>query len=228
MGLRQFGPVLFLCLFSCQSIQPNVDPDKVYRRDMALKVNGRSAEGVVVIPRAPSYSFEIEARGKLDLFTLQSCSRELIIDAPKSDGIFGKKTKIAFTIQPDDMENGPACPFELAGYSKETGKHSWALVDFETPTEKLPAKLNCNGAKYASGGVSACQSRAGLIQRIEFAEDVLASPDKDCEIPLTNKRVFEFPLRAGYCVYAFVAAKDMSKVHRLTTIGYEDIILRGE
>lgn len=206
-----------------------MDPDKIYRRDMALKVNGRAAEGVIVIPRASSYSFEIEARGKLDLFTLQSCSRELIIDAPKSDGIFGKKTKLAFTVTPDDLEVQSACPFELAGYSKDTGKHSWAMVDFETPFERLPAKLNCNGVKIASGGVSLCQSRAGLIQRIEFAEDVVFSPDKDCEIPASkDNKVFEFPLRVGYCIYAFMTKKGEAKVHRLTTIGYEDIILRGE
>ena len=121
-----------------------------------------------------------------------------------------------------------ACPAQLGGYERGKGRHSWAFVDFEHPELDLTAIVSCNGARHNSRGVSICQSKAGLIQEIQFQEKVLW-PEKNTCIKMTSKdeKTFRFSMPKGQCVFRFMTKENEEKFYRLTTIGYEKILIRG-
>lgn len=203
-----------------------LDENMVYRRDAALKVNGVSADGTFVASRAPKYRIEISTKGNLDLLTITTCHREFSAEKLRS-GFFGKNRFEYEFIPVEGIEDVGGCPLAIGGYEAEKGRHSWAFVDFETPEATLPARVLCNGTDRQSRGVSICQSREGLLERIAFDVPVEVSPDPGCPLPPSiDKKLFEYPVNKGLCVYAFLARD--GRFHRLTTIGYEGIVIRGE
>jgi len=200
---------------------------------MILNIDGHEVEGVLVVPQKEVNEFHVEARGNLDLLTFTTCHREETAESAwnvseRRGWLFkrkiDKKREVKISYKATEIEKSGGCPVFIGGYEKKEGRHSWAFVDFETDEAKLPAKIFCNGSEYNAGGVSACQSKMGLIQAIKFAEDVSVMPDADCSIGLTSGNYFEFPIKKGQCVYAFISAS--GKIHRLTTIGYEKILIR--
>lgn len=231
--------ILILCFVltfvSCsQNNFESVSAEVFYKRDMILEVNGVKGEGVVVAPLSPSISFYVIARGDLDLFTFTTCHREETaedagnVSSSQGSWIFKrtitKKREVKSTFSPTPIEAEGGCPILLGGYEQEKGRHSWGFVDFETPDAVLPATLSCNGSVIKSKGVSICQARAGLIQSIKFENQVKVSPEPGCELGKAAGDFFEFPISKGQCVYAFMDAE--AKVHRLTTLGYEQILIR--
>ena len=50
------------------------------------------------------------------------------------------------------------------------------------------------------------------------------SPDKKCPLPKTEGKEFVFPIKKGECVYVFM--NSAGEIHRLTTIGYEGVLIR--
>ncbi len=202
------------------------DPEKVYRYDMAVIVNGEGADGIVVASESSSYEISIEAKQKLDLLTARSCHREISFDPVKSRrGIFGNSRKeFRFTFTPSQLEKQD-CPLELYGFSKQNGRHSFAMIDFQSLGDQLEARLSCNGETRPQVGVALCQSRARLMQEITFKEKVKVSPDESCKIgPVTEGTTFRFGLVKGICTYIFLGLES-KKTMRLTTIGYEDIVI---
>jgi hypothetical protein len=202
------------------------DPTKFYRYEMDVVVNMQGAEGTIVVARNDSYDIEISAKQKLDLLTARSCHREMSFDPVKSRrGLFGSRQKdYKFTYTPSDLEKLD-CPLELYGYSKKEGKHSFAMIDFQNSTDLLDARVSCNGESRPYIGVSICQSRHGLLQQIKFKEPVKVSPDPACPISkILESDSFIFNLNKGICTYIFQSLKT-KQTHRLTTIGYEEIIV---
>jgi hypothetical protein len=227
--------IFMIGLVSCnQNSYQTVEAEVFYKRDMILEVNGVKGEGVVVAPLSSSIPFYVVARGDLDLFTFTSCHREETAEnagnVTESQGswIFKrtitKKREVKLTFSPTEIENVGGCPILLGGYEQEKGRHSWGFVDFETPDAALPASVSCNGVTTKSKGVSICQARAGLIQSIRFASQVKVSPDAGCEIGATESDYFEFSIPKGQCVFAFM--ESTGRIHRLTTLGYEQILIR--
>lgn len=218
--LKQFSDVLF-------GNDPRVqDPQKIYRYDMGVTVNGINSDGILVSKKADSYEIFIEAKQKLDLLTARTCHREISFDPVKSRrGLFGPRQKeFKFIFIPNEMEKVD-CPIELYGYSKISGKHSFAFLDFENSIDELSANVSCNGDYSFFSGVSLCQSRHGLRQKIKFREIVKVSPDESCPIgKVLESDRFDFSLQKGICTYIFMG-KTSKKTHRLTTIGYEEIII---
>ncbi len=207
----------------------SLDPKIFYKRDMEVKVNGYQAEGVLAVPYAEKYKFDIDAKGKLDLFTFTTCHREQTREQAGGKSWFSNKKSRKFEYNPAPIEAGPlACPAHLGGYEIGKGRHSWAFVDFGNPDLKLPAYLSCNGSQGNFTGVSVCQSKAGLLQRIEFTEPVLY-PEKPCAKLKTNDDMrFEFAMPKGECVIRFVTKTGDEMWHRITLLGYEQILLRGD
>lgn len=204
---------------------------------MLLEVNGVSGEGVLVVPKADSYYFEVEARGDLDLFILTSCNRDWIkekgwhVSYKKRFLGWGKrkiedKRKVEFFYTPDEIEKNGTCPVWLGGFEESKGRHSWGFVDFKSDTETLDAKVFCNGETLNEKGVSICQSRKGLIQGIRFETEVVVAPDPECDLGSNRGTYFEFPISRGECTYIFRTIKKPREEHRLTTIGYENILIR--
>jgi hypothetical protein len=91
--------------------------------------------------------------------------------------------------------------------------------------------LKCDGNVYQALGVSACSARYGLVQEIEFANKVVIYPETKCPLSevveerMVGKR-FVFPIIKGECQYVFKEERG-DKTHSLSTIGYEEILVRS-
>lgn len=218
-----FPAIMMVAVASaCTSVPQQLDPEKFYRHDLRLEVNGVRGTGVMVLPRSHRYRIHGESVGQLDLLTISSCHREFSAER--------QGTEFDYDYAPlPGIETGGGCPLHFGGYEQKKGRHTWGIVDFEGPDATLPATLQCNGQVVRSNGVSICQSRAGLYQTIEFPGSVDVSPDPDCPMPLGGRPgLYEFPLARGECVYAFREQAEPNRIHRLTTLGYEGILIREE
>ncbi len=98
------------------------------------------------------------------------------------------------------------------------------MIELEDPGYQLDATLDCTGVTLNNKGVSICQSKAGLIQHISFAEEVKTAFDSKCQMATSDNKTFEYVMAKGQCYFVFKGAQ----VHRLTTLGYEKILIRGE
>ena len=234
-GFMTSGICFFALLFLTSCSVPVIDklnPDVVYKRDMSVTVDGVTSEGVLVVPYKDSHKFHIVAQGDLDLFTFTTCHREEVAEdasnVSETRGLFKrkieKKREIKLDYKPTLIENTGACPVQLGGYEQKGGRHSWGFVDFESPSAKLQAKVYCNGQEIKANGVSVCQSRMGLLQAIEFEEEVYVAPTKECDFGIEKAKFFKFPIKKGQCVYAFMTKT--FEIHRLTTLGYELVPIR--
>lgn len=214
-----------------------LSPNKIYKRDMLITSGDSSGEGTLVLPLKNSYKIRVEAAGNLDMFTLETCHRSWEKQkawnvATKKKVLFWKKTidhknRVEFEFKPSEkFEKNQYCPVRLGGYEIKLGRHSWGFIDFETSDSILPAKVYCDGREYQSNGVTICQAREGLVQAIEFKNEVEVSPEANCSLGKTKGKLFEYNIKRGRCVYAFKELSGDSRVHRLTTIGFEKVLIR--
>lgn len=214
----------------CTSVPQKLDGKIFYKRDMIIKVNDYKAEGVLVVPRSSRYKFDIKARGRLDLFTFTTCHREQTKENAGEQGWFSDKSRRQLTYRPVPIERAALiCPIQLGGFERIKGRHSWGFVTFEHPSLRLQGMVSCNGLHYNAHGVSACQTKAGLIMEIKFAEKVLPPAPKDSCVALTSKdgMTYQFKVPKGECSFRFMAIKgEKERMHRLTTLGYEKILIR--
>ncbi len=187
--------------------------------------------GVGVLPNMAEYNIKINSFGALNFFALTTCHEETTTENPDG-GFFKKKGELYFNYTPT-MERGKACPLYISAYNKKQ-RHGWGFLAFEHPRYKLSSVVYCNGYVNQYNGVSVCQSREGLIQKIHFPEPVkLVKPvtgaaDRKGECPVLGKKgdteiTFQIPARE--CIYGFIG-QESKKIHMLYTIGYEDIIVR--
>lgn len=221
--------VLALLLTSCATVNQPMNPSVFYRREMKIKVNDYEGTGTLVVPKADKYFMSIEANGDLDLFTLTTCHREEAIENASNSGMLRSDRKRSFTFRPvSGVETKGPCPMQMAGYEQDKARHSWGLVDFESEESTLPAIVRCNGKEYQSRGVTVCQSRQGLIQQIQFPVPVLTSQKASCPPPKsTDGKLFQFEMPGKECFFVFMEAGTSSRIHRLTTVGYESILIKG-
>lgn len=209
---------LFLLLFTigCVTSRPDAAPEKLYRKDMKLKINGvKSSGGVYVLPKQKAYNIKAYLYKKAVVFKISSCHREWVWSDPGDD--------VEFRYEPlSGLENEGFCPLELGGFDMK-GQHSWAYIDF-VDDEELEAQIGCNGRVFSLKGVSVCQCKEGLVQRIVFDRPVEVLHPERCNSPeSTDQKRFELHINSGKCIYLFT---DGSKVHRMTTIGYDDVMIR--
>lgn len=222
-----------LLLSSCASLvtEQVLDPKVYYRHDMKIEVNGEDARGIYVAPKADKYEIEITAPGKIDLLKVTSCHRQFSTeDVP--DGWFrsGKYFKFNFEPMPG-IEDVGSCMLKFEAYEAGVeGRHSSGLLEWQTPDEKLPALLRCNGEERGVKGVAICQSWEDLIQEIRFPVPVnIGTPLERCEIPIPDDRMnWEFQIPNRECTYNFQEVGEEGRFFRLQTIGYEQIAIRGE
>jgi len=227
-------PMLFL--MGCATI-PNqqLDPGTFYKRDMQITVNGVTREGVLVAPRKSSYAFDVVAKGDLDLFTFETCHREEEQEDAGTRGIFGiitnkRETKGTY-VPAAPIETTGSCVVRLGGYERTQGRHSWAMIDFEDTDATLPAQVLCNGENYHSNGVTVCQSKQGLIEQIAFPVETVVKGSDACPMPQApDGKTYQFKMPPRECVYAFTEVAPLGKQrrHRLTTLGYSAILIRGK
>lgn len=212
----------------CTDVTHSAKPDVYYKRDAKLSYGGRDYLGVAILPRAATYRLQFSFSGDLDLFTLRTCHREITQEEFGGGGIFNRKQKqVEITYEPQPgIESGTYCPVEIGGYDAEKGRHSWGFIDFEGPTETLSGLVKCNGIRQVFNGVSVCQSLEGLAQEIVFPVDARFAPS-ECLSPETkDNRTFRIYPPKGRCIYVFREMGGDGRFHRLTTIGYESILVR--
>lgn len=220
-----------LFCFGCANIQHDLGIDlkggDFVKRDMQISYLDKSFEGTAVLPRADEYSLKFEALGRLDLFTLQTCHRD--VSEQVSGGLFSGKKEKSVQYKPSDIESDSvSCPVLVGGYEKRKGRHSWAFIDFEHPELTLPFKVQCNGSLEAARGVGVCQSRKGLIQRIKFEGPVLMSEKARCGVMTkVSDLVYDLRVKTGRCVWRFKEAAKEGREARLTVLGYDRVMIRG-
>jgi len=217
--------VLFLWLIAgCSSVPLKLDPKVMYKRDMKISFDGQSYSGVAVLPDKASHEITIETKGKLDLLTITTCHREFTAENLSSGGIFGKN-KYTFLYAPIPGIEDEYCPIDIGGYEALKGRHSWGFLDMKTKGENVEALLHCNGELKNVSGVSVCQSKLGLVEKINFSQEMAVAPSENCKTMISpDLKSYEFEVAPGVCVYKF-RSRD-NQYHRLTTIGYEDIVIR--
>lgn len=206
------------------------DPNKIFKYDLKGTVNGVPFDGSGVIPWSDVYNFKIISRVDVDLFTVSSCHRDFSVESAISIGWFQKKRGYEYEYRPaDGIENSGSCLVRIGAYNRDKGASAWGIVDFETKEANLPAQNVCNGNSAQTNGVSVCQSRAGLIQRLVFPVAVHHSDNIEarCNLKSTDGKTWEYLMPQGECVIAFKELNG-SKIHRHTTVGYTDILIRGE
>lgn len=237
MWLKLGFLMVILWLFSgCSTVGEIAKKGVFYKRDIKIKANGYQGVGVLVIPKATHIKAKLTTVGKADMFTMTSCHQEQAAEESgkrkgKLFGVFGRgRTEVEVEWSPDpDLETNQACPMNFGQFDLK-GRHGWGLMEMEDDVHQLPALLSCNGSKYNTKGVSMCQSRMDLIQKIEFPEVVNYSPEPDCPLKLnrpTDGKKFVFVINKGTCVYLFQEKGPKARFHRLTTLGYEKILVRG-
>jgi hypothetical protein len=187
---------------------------------MPVSVNGLSGSGTLVAPLADSYKITATNETDSRLIIIESCHREHIID--------GAKSRIEFEYRPvKNLESSGYCPLRIGSYDQKRGRHYWTFIDFESKETTLPAIIRCSGSETKSNGVSICQSRAGLVQEIEFESPVVFSPPTNCSKNISgNDRSFRFEMSPRECVYNFIERAEPHREHRLTSIGYEQILMK--
>lgn len=211
-------------LFSCASGPgQKLDPQVYYKRTMHLKVNKVERRGVLVVPKASKYKIKAWFPGKGDLVTMKTCHRE--IEAEK----LGTRETFDDFIPSLEMEDDGLCYLEIAAFEHKRGRHSFGIIDFENPKFNLPARVKCSGETYESRGTTICQSREGLTQKITFSEPVYLSPKAKCYDKIANsfsvdKKVLSYKSPNRECT--FILQGSSGRLHKLMTIGYEDILIR--
>ena len=229
---KSLGAVVVAVLVSaCSSVPQKLDPKLFYRKDLPFCVAGvQCHEGVAVLPRMSSYEIEIAPKGdaNIDLLLVTSCHREESFEKTSSGWfIFAKKNKFKYFYTPvPGIEDDGLCSLRVNTYEKALGRHSWSVIRFEHPKYRLPAQLTCNGSVSQVGGVSICQSKAGLVERIKFSEPVMVVGDAECP-PM--KRVgdsYEFESKIGECGYTFRTSD--GRIHDMLSVGYEGVLVRSE
>ena len=227
---------MLVTFLSCSSVQPPFDPDAVkkglYRRDITITGSGYQGQGVVVLPKQNKYQLELKAVGNFDLLTFTTCHREITEKDAGYKGKFlgyGKDKKLAkMEYEPaKGIEDSGSCPIDIGGYEKKDGRHSWGAILIENEASKLPSVVKCNGRETQYRGVSACQSRIGLLQRIEFLIEVEYDLDTKCKYENIkfDGKVFEYAMPQGECLIYFMEKTGEKRVSEHYDYGYSKIII---
>lgn len=189
-----------------------------YKKTLALVINDEKIEGAGSVPMATTYRVEAQFPAKPEIIKISTCHKEIIYENPE--------TKTFFLWSVRGIEDTGYCPIRIDAIDLG-GMNSSAFIDLQN--EELQATIMCNGDTVNSKGVSVCQGKIGLSQRILFLEPVTYEKmSQDCSdlTPMAQFGIgYDFDIPRGECVYIFHSAKN-NTFHRLSTLGYSDILLK--
>jgi hypothetical protein len=170
----------------------------------------------------------------VDLVTVTTCHRDWSDqDRPvQHGGIFTPKRDFKFQFElAKGIEDWGTCLLRVNAFNKAGQPQQMALLDFETKDSTLPAKIYCDGDSYQAGGVSICQSKAGLDEEIVFDAPVWLSDKTKPEChPHTPKdgTHWIYHLPQSECVVYFIEQTPPHRIHRHTFSGYKNIQLNSQ
>lgn len=193
------------------------DHAKFYARNAELDVNGAKGRGTLVVGRAPKYQIKLTSQADMDFLLIRSCARE--VTAEKR----GREFSYVYEPAPG-LEDVRSCPVSFIGVEKGANRRTVGWLSFHDPRRQLPATLKCNGRVTPSPSVSACESGAGLLQRIEFTQPVAVVADRpECEIAgVGDGYEYTFTIRRGACSYLFTERAGQGRSHWLETYGFDE------
>lgn len=207
----KFIMILISLLASCQT--PTADPDKLYRKNMKMRINGVTSYGTYVASKSRLFEIKAKFPSSIEKLKLNSCHRYIV------EKKVGKSWEYRY-IPNKGIEDSGLCVVDIGAFDQK-GVHAWGMIEFKNdPDVMLPAELKCNGVHSKEAGVSICQSQTGLRQSIEFYDDTKVYSQDECARPYTyDNRVFFYAIDRGNCVFVFQQGK---KFHRHRTFGYDD------
>lgn len=225
--------ILLTSLSACGSyVKPafKLDPYVYYRNDLCVSLRGGpEACGVATFPNRSIYEIQVHVSTDTVLLSLRSCHEETTY-VPK------RRTTTFYRHRP--LDPIIACPIFITAYDK-FNNHKTAFITFENFKYKLKATWKCNGEVKDVKGVSVCQAREGLLQRVYFNEQVeIGEPvngpatrlqeTEPCEEITTTwdkKSTKLFTMSPRECIYPVIGIKS-GEMHQLYTVGYEAFIVR--
>jgi len=217
--------IALLIFTGCETIGQSptaLNPNSIYVKNMPMTVNGKIGTGVISVPVANSYRIDITLESKPEIIRFYNCHRELILEKTALTGL-----KQSFYLAPlAGIETDGFCPIYIDALDL-SGINASGII--EVQNELLKSAVFCGGAVSNNVGVSICQARVGLSQRILFTEEVIFEKlDGACSdlIPLSHMSGFDVTVSKGLCVYTFYSKKSDS-FHRLVTFGYTDVLLKS-
>lgn len=228
-----FAIALLFSITGCTTTPGPAAEKQLIKYDMKAKVNGTTFDGVGVVPVADSYDMYIEAREDVDLLTVDSCHRSFSVESAITLDWFESKRGYHYRYDPSrGIEDQGSCLVRIGAYNKSPGgQNAWALLDFATPEAALPAAILCDGARSTTGGVSICQTREGLLQRVVFDTPVHladAALETACKVMQSkDQTTWEYAAPLGECVFAFQETGGQHRLHRHTSVGFNQILIRG-
>jgi len=223
--------VLLICLLialtGCMTLDVTggLDPKVYYRHDLEIEVNGQKAIGVMTAKRAKEYAIKIYAEENIDYLLITTCHRQFTLEQ-KIKGMF---VYVYFPQEP--IETSGSCPMRIEAFEKKKFlRYSSAFIEFENRDTTLNAVLVCNGETKQVGGASICQSWKGLEQMILFPTLIkTATPDPECNTMESVGEIgFRWHVAPKECVYLFRELSGRKRLHRLQSIGYEEIAIKGD
>lgn len=203
--------LLMLFFTACVETASVSKPPAFPRATLPFTVETISYTGTAVVQRRTSQKITATIPKGTPYFFISTCHREIPFDNPG--------TTVTYTYIPVYLlENSSSCLTKMTAISPQ-GVASIGFIDF-TSEEDLPYRVHCNGLSTDVNGVSFCQSRAGLIQKVSFTKTTVALQAQGCEPMGGDGFSFTFSLSPGLCIYAF---KSGTQYGRLTTYGYTDL-----
>jgi hypothetical protein len=222
--------VLFLCVVTASCTGNDASAGFLnrtiaakYRYDMDIDVKGTKKNGVTVLDMDKGFDLSLSWKYSAELIKIMSCHREIVVESNK---IFKGKKGYRWVYYPNAVESSGYCPLHIGAYDLH-GQHSWGYISFRADPvlERLLAKVVCSGETEEIRGVSVCQSRAGLIQKIEFKERVVYDTPKGCLPPIeVAPNAYEVQASPGICIYTFTGVS--KGVHRFELLGYSQVLYR--
>lgn len=234
--ITKLGVLATALLFSaCATGGNNTTTDAgIPRFDMSGTVNQTPFDGVGVVPRASAYTMHVESKEDIDLLTVTSCHRDFSAQAAVKQGWWKEKRGFDYVYQPaPGIEDNARCLIRLGTYNKSTqGLNGHAVIMLQDPAFSLPAENICDGADGQAGGVSLCQSKTGLQQRIRFPVQVHLVSDgslKDaCRGEWIDAYTYQYELSNDECALVFDEVAPPHRKHLHMTFRYTYTKIRGE
>lgn len=219
--------IIIALLSGCTTIQTKIDATKKYKLDLYMRNKEYSATGMMVLPKKDLYSIIFESEGRMDFFTFKTCSREtVIVDGRR---LLDRK-EVQINYRPNEIEKKMMCAAQVYAVS-ESGITMAGHIEFEDDINKATAVLMCGDSTQETAGTSVCQGRVGLIQKIDFKDEMIVSPDEGCkniksENGTWHGRGFVINIERDFCLYVFMQKKPPHDTHKLLVYGYEGILIR--
>lgn len=233
--MKNLLTIFAIFLGGCQSAQTITTrtPLYKYRADIQITAQGKSINGLVSVPRSEDpVKIQIDSPVKMDLVRISSCNRDWPAEKVKKPGTWWNEigTQLIFEYKPNDVEEERFCPLYIQVFDEKV-LTAWGMVSFVT-TEKLKARVSCNGSEYHTTGVDNCQSLYGFEQGLQFQVPVKYATRGPCAV--TKKDEYNLRVRAtapGFCLVTVcdvaTCATKPEEGFRFVLLGYDEILLRG-